>query len=88
MPEQALEQVMLDFMEARYKVLLCSTIIENGLDIANVNTLFVLEADRMGLSQLYQLRGRVGRSSRLGYAYFTFQRDKSLTEIAHKRLWR
>lgn len=86
MPEQALEQVMLDFMEARYNVLLCSTIIENGLDIANVNTLFVLEADRMGLSQLYQLRGRVGRSSRLGYAYFTFQRDKSLTEIAHKRL--
>ncbi len=56
------------------------------LDIANVNTLFVLEADRMGLSQLYQLRGRVGRSSRLGYAYFTFMRDKALTEVAQKRL--
>lgn len=86
MNERALERVMLDFMEERYNVLLCSTIIENGLDIANVNTLFVLEADRMGLSQLYQLRGRVGRSSRLGYAYFTFMRDRALTEVAQKRL--
>lgn len=86
MNERALERTMLDFMEGRYNVLLCSTIIENGLDIANVNTLFVLEADRMGLSQLYQLRGRVGRSSRLGYAYFTFMRDRALTEVAQKRL--
>jgi len=86
MPEQQLERVMLEFLEGRYNVLLCSTIIENGLDIANVNTLFVLDADKMGLSQLYQLRGRVGRSSRLSYAYLTFERDKSISEVAHKRL--
>ena len=86
MPEHMLERVMLDFMEGRYNVLLCSTIIENGLDISNANTLFVLDSDKMGLSQLYQLRGRVGRSTRLGYAYFTFERDKSLSEVAHKRL--
>ena len=86
MPEHALERVMLDFMEGRYNVLLCSTIIENGLDISNANTMFVLDSDKMGLSQLYQLRGRVGRSTRLGYAYFMFERDKSLTEVAHKRL--
>jgi transcription-repair coupling factor (superfamily II helicase) len=59
---------------------------ENGLDIPNANTLFVIDADKMGLSQLYQLRGRVGRSTRLGYAYFTFQRNKAITEIAYKRL--
>lgn len=86
MPELQLEKTMLDFMEGRYDILLCSTIIENGLDIGNVNTLFVLDADKMGLSQLYQLRGRVGRTARLGYAYFTFARDKVLTEVAHKRL--
>ena len=86
MPEQQLEQTMLDFMEQRYDVLLCSTIIESGLDIPNVNTILVYEADRMGLSQLYQLRGRVGRGARLGYAYLTFMRDKVLTEVAEKRL--
>ncbi len=86
MPERQLENAMLDFMEGRFDVLVCSTIIENGLDISNVNTLFVMDADKMGLSQLYQLRGRVGRSTRLGYAYFTFQKDKILTEIAQKRL--
>ncbi len=86
MPERQLEQTMLDFLEHRIDVLVCSTIIENGLDIPNVNTLIVMDADKMGLSQLYQLRGRVGRSTRLGYAYFTFKKDKVLTEIAHKRL--
>ena len=86
MPEHQLERTMLDFMEQRYDVLLCSTIIESGLDIPNVNTILVYEADKMGLSQLYQLRGRVGRSTRLGYAYLTFLRDKVLTEVAEKRL--
>lgn len=86
MAETALEQVMLDFVENRTDILLCSTIVENGLDIPNANTLFVIDADKMGLAQLYQLRGRVGRSSRLGYAYFTFRKDKVLSETAHKRL--
>ncbi len=86
MPETQLEQVMMDFLNGHYDILLCSTIIENGLDIGNVNTLFVLEADKMGLSQLYQLRGRVGRTARLGYAYFTFERDRAISEVAHKRL--
>ena len=86
MQERQLEQTMLDFMEQRYDVLLCSTIIESGLDIPNVNTILVYEADKMGLSQLYQLRGRVGRGARLGYAYLTFMRDKVLTEVAEKRL--
>ena len=86
MQERLLEGTMLDFLEHRIDVLVCSTIIENGLDISNANTMIVVDADKMGLAQLYQLRGRVGRSTRLGYAYFTFQRDKVLTEIAHKRL--
>ncbi|KNZ68902.1 transcription-repair coupling factor [Thermincola ferriacetica] len=86
MKEDQLEQVMLEFLEGEYDVLLCTTIIETGLDIPNVNTLIVDEADRMGLSQLYQLRGRVGRSHRLAYAYFTYRRDKVLTEVAEKRL--
>lgn len=86
MQERQLEKTMLDFMEGQYDVLLCSTIIESGLDIANVNTIIVYDADHMGLSQLYQLRGRVGRDVRLGYAYLTFRRDKVLTEIAEKRL--
>src|SRR5690606_36815839 len=64
----------------------CSTMIETGMDIANVNTLIVDEADRLGLAQLYQLRGRVGRSNRVAYAYFTYRRDKILTEDAEKRL--
>ncbi len=86
MKEDELEQVMLDFMEGEFDVLLCTTIIETGLDIPNVNTLIVDEADKMGLSQLYQLRGRVGRSHRLAYAYFTYKRDRVLNEIAEKRL--
>ncbi|WP_134702205.1 transcription-repair coupling factor [Ammoniphilus sp. YIM 78166] len=86
MKETELEQVMLDFLEGHTDVLVSTTIIETGVDIPNVNTLIVYNADRMGLSQLYQLRGRVGRSNRMAYAYFTYQRDKVLTEVAEKRL--
>ncbi|HEY8496257.1 MAG TPA: transcription-repair coupling factor, partial [Limnochordales bacterium] len=86
MDEDLLERVMLDFLNGEIDVLLCSTIIETGMDIANVNTLIVDEADRLGLAQLYQLRGRVGRSNRVAYAYFTYRRDKILTEDAEKRL--
>ena len=86
MGERQLERTMLDFMEQQYDVLLCSTIIESGLDIPNVNTIIIYDADKMGLAQLYQLRGRVGRGARLGYAYLTFMRDKVLSDIAEKRL--
>ncbi|OPX88674.1 MAG: Transcription-repair-coupling factor [Pelotomaculum sp. PtaB.Bin104] len=86
MKEDDLEQVMLDFLDGKYDVLVCTTIIENGLDISNVNTLLVKEANMMGLSQLYQLKGRVGRSNRLAYAYFTFRKDRVLGEAAEKRL--
>ena len=77
---------MLDFYNGEYDVLVCTTIIEAGLDIPNVNTIIIHDADHMGLSQLYQLRGRVGRSNRLAYAYFTYQKDKVLNEVAEKRL--
>lgn len=86
MRESVLEDIMLDFYEGRYDVLLCTTIIESGLDIPNCNTLIVCDADRFGLAQLYQLRGRVGRSNRLAYAYLTVEQDKVLTEAAEKRL--
>jgi len=86
MAEDDLEQIMLDFLEGFYNVLVCTTIIENGLDIPNVNTLIVKDAQNLGLAQLYQLRGRVGRSNRLAYAYFTFRRDQILPEPAEKRL--
>lgn len=86
MAEEQLEQVMLDFYEGRYDVLLCTTIIENGLDVPNANTLIVFDADHFGLAQLYQMRGRVGRSYRQAYAYLTYQPDKVLSEIAEKRL--
>lgn len=86
MTETELESVMLAFLEGDYDVLVTTTIIETGVDIPNVNTLIVHDADRMGLSQLYQLRGRVGRSSRVAYAYFMYQRDKILTEVAEQRL--
>lgn len=86
MPEEELERVLLDFIEGRYDVLVCTTIIESGVDMPNVNTLIVEDSDRLGLAQLYQLRGRVGRSNRLAYAYFTFRKDKVLSEQAQKRL--
>ncbi|TCS94293.1 transcription-repair coupling factor [Hazenella coriacea] len=86
MAEAELEKVMLDFLDGEYDVLVSTTIIETGVDIPNVNTLIIYDADKMGLSQLYQLRGRVGRSNRIAYAYFTYQRDKVLSETAEKRL--
>lgn len=86
MRETELEDVMLAFVEKEYDVLVCTTIIENGLDIPNVNTLIVDDADYLGLAQLYQIRGRVGRSNRVAYAYFTFRPDKTMSQIAQKRL--
>ena len=86
MRENALEDVMLDFYAGAFDVLLCTTIIESGLDVPEANTLIVFDADRFGLSQLYQIRGRVGRSNRQAYAYFTVRRDKLLSETAEKRL--
>ncbi|MGA5692567.1 transcription-repair coupling factor [Cytobacillus pseudoceanisediminis] len=86
MTENELESVMLSFLEGESDVLVSTTIIETGVDIPNVNTLIVHDADKMGLSQLYQLRGRVGRSNRVAYAYFTYRKDKVLTEVAEKRL--
>ncbi len=81
-----LEDVMLRFAEKAFDVLVCTTIVESGLDIPNVNTIVVDNADRLGLAQLYQLRGRVGRSRRQGYAYLLYRKDKSLSDVAEKRL--
>ena len=81
-----LEDVMLRFAHKEFDVLVCTTIVESGLDIPNVNTIIVDNADRLGLSQLYQLRGRVGRSKRQGYAYLLYRKDKSLSDVAEKRL--
>ncbi|HHV59634.1 MAG TPA: transcription-repair coupling factor [Clostridiaceae bacterium] len=86
MDERELENVMFNFINGEYDVLVCTTIIEAGLDMPNVNTIIVENADKMGLAQLYQLRGRVGRSNRLAYAYITYKKDKVLSEIAEKRL--
>jgi len=86
MGEEALGDVMHAMADGQIQVLVCTTIIETGLDIPNANTLIIENADRFGLSQLHQLRGRVGRSTRHAYAYFTYRPDKSLTEIAEKRL--
>ena len=86
MTERQLEKEMLDFMANEYNVLVCTTIIETGIDIQNVNTIIIYDADKMGLSQLYQLRGRVGRSNRIAYAYLLYTKDKVLTEVAEKRL--
>lgn len=86
MGERALEDTMLSFLNKESDVLICTTIIETGLDIPNVNTIIINDADRFGLSQLYQLRGRVGRSNRIAYAYFTYKKDKQLSEISEKRL--
>ena len=86
MPEEALERVMMDFYEGEYDILLATSIVENGLDVANANTIIVYNADHFGLSQLYQMRGRVGRSHHMAFAYFVYQADKVLTETAEKRL--
>lgn len=86
MSERELENIMMDYLNGEYDVLVCTTIIETGLDIPNVNTMIVYDSDKMGLSQLYQLRGRVGRSSKVAFAYFTYEKDKVLSEVAEKRL--
>ena len=86
MHEHMLEEVMLDFSAGRVDVLVCTTIIESGLDLPNVNTLIVDNADKMGLTQLYQLRGRVGRGANRAYAYFFYTKGKELTDAAQKRL--
>ena len=86
MSEVRLENTLLDFINGEYDVLVTTTIIETGVDIPNANTLFIENADHMGLSTLYQLRGRVGRSNRIAYAYLMYRPDKSLTEVSEKRL--
>lgn len=86
MSERELERIMFDFINGEIDVLVSTTIIETGLDISNVNTMIIDDADRLGLSQLYQLRGRVGRSNRTAYAFLMYKRDKMLKEVAEKRL--
>lgn len=86
MSEHQLERIMFDFINGEIDVLVSTTIIETGLDISNANTMIIHEADKLGLSQLYQLRGRVGRSNRMAYAFMLYKRDKMLKEVAEKRL--
>ena len=86
MQEHELSKVMMDFVEGRYNVLVATTIIESGIDIKNANTMIVIDADKYGLSQLYQLKGRVGRSNRVAYAYFTYRKNQVLSQVAEKRL--
>lgn len=86
MSERQLENIMIEFINKEHDVLVCTTIIETGMDIANVNTMIISNADKLGLAQLYQLRGRVGRSNKTAFAYLTYEKDKMLTEIAEKRL--
>ena len=86
MSERHLENIMLEFVRKEYDILVCTTIIETGMDIPNVNTLIIDNADYLGLSQLYQLRGRIGRSNRVSFAYLTYEKDKMLSEVADKRL--
>ena len=86
MPERELERVMVDFVEGRVDVLVCTTIIESGLDIPNVNTIIIDRADRLGLAQMYQLRGRVGRGANRAYAYFLYGRNSRMSEAARQRL--
>ena len=86
MNEKRLEKIMYDFYHHKFDILVCTTIIETGLDIPNVNTIIINHADKMGLSQLYQLRGRVGRTNRIAYAYLLYERDRILPEVAEKRL--
>ncbi|MFW6269659.1 MAG: transcription-repair coupling factor [Bacillota bacterium] len=86
MSENRLEKLMHSFYNQKYDILVCTTIIESGLDIPNVNTIIINRAEQMGLAQLYQLRGRVGRSNRIAYAYLLYKKDKILSEVAEKRL--
>lgn len=86
MSERVLEDTMLSFINQEIDVLICSTIIETGMDVPNANTMIVTESNRLGLSQLYQLRGRIGRSNRLAYVYFTYRKNTEISEIASKRL--
>ncbi len=86
MSKTELEDVMLKFIHHEYDVLLCTTIIETGIDIPNVNTLIIIDADHFGLSQLYQIRGRVGRSNKIAYCYLMYHKGKSLSDVATKRL--
>ena len=86
MAEHELETIVEDFIAGAYDILVCTTIIENGVDISNVNTLIVENADKFGLAQLYQIKGRVGRSDRQAYAYITYDESCALSEEARKRL--
>ena len=86
MSGKELEDIMIDFVNKDINVLLCTTILESGIDIPNANTIIVEDADRLGLAQLYQIRGRVGRSDKQAYAYITYKRDKLINEVAEKRL--
>lgn len=86
MQERELEGIIMDFMQNKYDILVSTTIIETGMDIQNVNTMVIYDADKMGLSQLYQLRGRVGRTNRIAYCYLSYRKDKVLKEVAEKRL--
>jgi transcription-repair coupling factor (superfamily II helicase) len=86
MKEDELSQTIVKFIRGEFELFLCTTIIESGLDMPNVNTIIINMADRMGLAQLYQLRGRVGRSNRVAYAYLTYYPDKVITEASQKRL--
>lgn len=86
MGERELENVIVEFMKGESDILVSTTIIETGMDIQNVNTMIIYDADKFGLSQLYQLRGRVGRTNRIAYCYLTYRKDKVLTEVAEKRL--
>lgn len=86
MDKDKLENIMLDFIDKKFDILLCTTIIETGIDIPNVNTLIIYDADHFGLAQLYQIRGRVGRSNKIAYCYLLYNKNKILSEIAIKRL--
>ena len=85
MTEEELERAMLNFYEGKYDMLIATSIIENGLDVPNANTIIIFNADNFGLSQLYQMRGRVGRSKQMAFAYFIYQKDKILSETAEKK---
>ena len=86
MSGREIEEIMFDFINKKTNVLVCTTILESGIDIPNANTIIVENADRLGLAQLYQIRGRVGRSDKQAYAYITYKPDKLLSEVADKRL--